>query len=92
MLTFNPFDDISERLSRIENAIKAISEHDISHSKNKKFYSPKEFSDLTGIRYSTVIYRCKLGLLKARQDTPGSLWQIDADELRRYAKEANDNA
>ena len=57
----------------------------------KKFFSPKEFSHSTGMPYSTVVYRCKVGKLKARQDEEGCSWQIDSSELERYKSEANDN-
>jgi hypothetical protein len=57
----------------------------------KEFYSPKEFSFITGIKYSTVVYRCATGKLKARQETPKSSWQIFASEVERYKEEANQN-
>lgn len=57
----------------------------------KQFYSPKEFSHITGIKYSTVVYRCAIGKLKARQETPKSSWQIFATEVERYKEEANTN-
>jgi hypothetical protein len=57
----------------------------------KEFYSPKEFSFVTGIKYSTVVYRCATGKLKARQETPKSSWQIFATELDRYKEESNQN-
>ena len=91
MQKFNPFEDISERLERIENFLIAMNDRELAVLKNKEFYTPKEFSDLTGIKYSTVIYRCKNGRLKSRQDTPCSSWQIDAKELDRYREEAKAN-
>ena len=57
----------------------------------KVFYTPKEFSHITGLKYSTVIYRCKVGRLKARQDNPNCSWQIDATELARFKNEADTN-
>jgi len=57
----------------------------------KEFYSPKEFSYLTGIPYSTIVYRCKVGKLKARQDDPNCSWQIFATELERFKREADEN-
>ena len=57
----------------------------------KEFYSPKEFGIITGIKYSTVVYRCKLGKLKARQDGPNCSWQIFASELDRFREEAYKN-
>ncbi len=86
------FDDMAESLGRIENVLVAIYNNGVAASKIKEFYTPKEFSHLTGIKYSTVVYRCKMGKLKARQDTPCSTWQIHVDELERYRNEANENA
>jgi|GEM_PF-3675763 len=57
----------------------------------KEFYTPKEFSHITGLKYSTVVYRCKVGKLKARQDEPSCSWQIDASELERFKNEAQTN-
>ena len=57
----------------------------------KEFLSPKEFSFITGVKYSTVVYRCTTGKLKARQETPKSSWQIFATEVERYREEANNN-
>ncbi len=91
-MNFNPFDDITDRLNRIERCLIAINERELSPLKNKAFYSPKEFSFLTGIKYSTVVYRCAIGKLKARQDGPSCSWQIDVEELNRYRKEANGNS
>lgn len=60
-------------------------------SAQKEFLSPKEFSHTTGIPYSTIVYRCKIGKLKARQDDPNCSWQIFVSELERYKKEAEEN-
>ena len=57
----------------------------------KEFYSPKEFSSITGLKYSTVVYRCKVGKLKARQDSPNCSWQIHASEIEKFRNEANQN-
>lgn len=57
----------------------------------KQFYSPKEFSFITGVKYSTVVYRCSIGKLKARQETSKSSWQICATEVARYKEESNHN-
>lgn len=63
----------------------------LGSNQKKEFYSPKEFSHATGIPYSTVIYRCKMGKLKARQDDANCSWQIFASEVDRYKEEASDN-
>lgn len=64
----------------------------ILHSREgKEFYSPKEFGHKTGVKYSTVIYWCKVGRLKARQNYPGCAWLIYRTEMERYIQEANEN-
>lgn len=58
---------------------------------SQKFYSPKEFSAKTSMPYSTVVYKCKMGKLKAFQDSPNCSWLIDASELERYITLAESN-
>lgn len=80
-----------EELERlIGSAMKNISLSSNSQLQ-KEFLSPKEFSHITGVKYSTVVYRCNNGKLKARQETPKSSWQIFATEVERYKEEANQN-
>ncbi len=62
------------------------------NSLKREFYSPKEFSGLTGIPYSTILRYCSNATLKARQIEPGACWQILASELDRLKREANENA
>lgn len=57
----------------------------------KEFYTPKEFAAATGMKYSTVIYRCKVGKLKATQENPNCSWLIDASEVERLKEEASQN-
>lgn len=57
----------------------------------KEFFTSKEFAYLTGLKYSTVIYKAKTGAIKARQDGPSCGWQIAASELDRFRKEAGGN-
>lgn len=61
------------------------------HSIEKGFYTPKEFSHITGMKYSTVVYRCNTGMLKARQDGPNCSWSIDKSEAERFIQEAESN-
>lgn len=58
----------------------------------KDFLTPKEFSARTGIIYSTVIYKCNTGKLKAYQESPNSSWFIDATEIERIRKGAEENS
>ena len=57
----------------------------------KEFYTPREFSDATGMKYSTVIHYCNTGRLKARQERSGGAWTIHVSELERFAYEAQTN-
>jgi hypothetical protein len=57
----------------------------------KEFYTPKEFGAKIGKPYSTVVYMCKTGKLKAVQQSPNSSWLIHSSELERLIKEANAN-
>ena len=57
----------------------------------KEFFSPKEFGAKIGKPYSTVVYMCKTGKLKAVQQSPNSSWLIHSSELERLVKEANAN-
>ncbi len=57
----------------------------------KEFYTPKEFGAKIGKPYSTVVYMCKTGKLKAVQQSPNSSWLIHSSEFERLIKEANAN-
>lgn len=57
----------------------------------KEFYTPREFSETTGMKYSTVIHYCNTGKLKARQERNGGTWSIHVSELERFAYEAENN-
>jgi hypothetical protein len=57
----------------------------------KEFYTPKEFAGITGIPYSTIIYKCINGKLKAYQESPNCSWLIYATEIDRLKKEADEN-
>lgn len=81
--------DLETFHQRIVNDVKGL----LFDKKNpqKEFYTPKEFSHMTGLKYSTVVYRCKVGKLKARQDSPNCSWQIYSSEIERFKDEANEN-
>ena len=80
--------DLYEFRIAIEDSIKRM----LDSKDQPVFYSPRRFAELTGMPYSTVIQYCLRGTLKARQDRPGTSWQIDISELKRYKKEAINNA
>ena len=90
----NPFEEITEKLKKIELYIQEINERErlkYNALNQKAFYSPKEFEGQTGMKYSTVVNHCKLGKLKARQNAPNCGWQISVDEIERFKKEASEN-
>lgn len=58
---------------------------------SQEFFSPKEFSHLTGMPYATVVYKCTSGKLKAFQEAPNCTWHIDVSEIERFRKSANAN-
>jgi hypothetical protein len=57
----------------------------------KEFFAPKEFGAKIGKPYSTVVYMCKTGKLKAVQESPNSSWLIHSSELERLVKAATEN-
>ena len=80
--------DLENLYSRIVNGLKDI----IAHSLNQKeFFTPREFSQATGMKYSTIIHYCNTGQLKARQEKSRGAWQIHASELERFQYEAEGN-
>jgi hypothetical protein len=81
--------DLEIFYQKIVNEVKGL----LFDKKNpqKEFYTPKEFSHICGMKYSTVVYRCKVGKLKARQDNPNSSWSIFASEVERFKTEACEN-
>ena len=80
-------EDLENFTRKLISEIKQILEN---QKGEKEFYSPKEFGNKTGLKYSTVVYRCKIGILKARQDYPGCSWLIYKSELERLIQEANE--
>lgn len=88
-------EEIFDRLCKIEKTlfeINAREEGKVQAAKSPKhFYSVKEFKSITGMAHSTILYKCKTGSIKARQDYPNSHWQIHYSELQRFTKEAEDN-
>ncbi|MBL6445741.1 hypothetical protein JMN32_05435 [Fulvivirga sp. 29W222] len=48
----------------------------------KRTYTAREYADLMGIPYSTVVSHCSKGVIKARQNRPGGCWIIEADNIQ----------
>jgi hypothetical protein len=71
---------------------KIISEiHRLSEKEKPQFYTPTQFSKLTGMPYTTVVHYCKKNFLKARQEFKGGSWQIYSSEINRLKEEAQLN-
>jgi hypothetical protein len=86
----NPFENLENQLLKIEKRLDSIDNkvEKFIGKNDKQFYSPKEFEELTGKPYSTILENCKVGKIKARQDSPNSRWYIHRSELERYISEA----
>ncbi len=65
--------------------------HRLCEKEKPEFYSPSQFSKITGMPYTTVIHYCKNNQLKARQEYKGGTWLIYSSEINRYKEEANQN-
>jgi len=73
-----------------ENLLTSI-EHLIAEKNKKEFYSPTEFQQITGMKYSTIIYYLNKGEIKGRQKANRGTWSIHHSEVQRFRKEAHDN-
>jgi hypothetical protein len=80
--------DIENLYNRIVKDLRDIISNSLN---NKEFFSPREFSQTTGMKYSTIIHYCNTGQLKARQEKCRGAWQIHASELERFQYEAEGN-
>ncbi len=78
--------DLNSFSEKIINEIHRLSEKD-----KPEFYTPNQFSKITGMPYTTVVHYCKNNLLKARQEFKGGSWQIYASEINRFKEEASLN-
>lgn len=76
---------LDQRISELEGLILS------AINPQKDFLTPKEFSARTGILYNSVIYKCTMGKLKAIQESQNSSWFIDATEIERFRKQADEN-
>jgi hypothetical protein len=57
----------------------------------REFYSPKEFSERTGVKYRTVIRNCNNGLYFAHQEVDGGSWLIHKSEITKLIEAAKNN-
>ena len=80
--------DLESLYSRIVNDLREIISKSLN---NKEFFTPREFSQTTGMKYSTIIHYCNTGQLKARQERSRGAWQIHSSEIKRFLHEAEDN-
>ena len=63
----------------------------ICRNNRKEFYSPREFSEISGMKYSTVIHYLNTGKLQARQAGERGSWLIYRAEVDKLVKEAKEN-
>lgn len=78
--------DLTSFSEKIISEIRRLSEKD-----KPQFYTPTQFSKLSGMPYTTVVHYCKNNLLKARQEFKGGSWQIYSSEINRFKEEALHN-
>lgn len=60
----------------------------LSRDSYKEFYTPKEFSDVTGLKYDTVLKRCREGTLPAHQPYKNGSWLIPREEIDKIKEGA----
>ena len=65
--------------------------HKLATKGQPEFYTPVQFSKITGMPYTTIIHYCKTNSIRARQRSKGSPWQILASEVNRFTEEAKNN-
>jgi len=83
LVTISDLNQFSEKI--------LIEIHRLTDRDKPEFYTPNQFSKITGMPYTTIIHYCKNRMLKARQEFKGGSWQIYASEIDRLKKEANIN-
>lgn len=79
-------EDLNNFYHRIKADIMALMEQN-----KKEFYTPKEFSQKTGLPHRTILNYCNSGRIKALQKVVGGAWLIHYTELENFIKEANNN-
>lgn len=82
-------EDLNDFREKIKNDIQGIIQSKINPL--REFYTPKEFSLKTGMKYSTIVYKCNNGKIKAVQEAPNCTWLIHSSELERMTNEAEKN-
>lgn len=80
-------DDLELFYVRITAAFQVI----IDEYQSVKFYSAKEFSELTGMAYTTVVNRLHKGTIRGSQSGKRSGWLIPHSEVVRLKIEADKN-
>lgn len=70
-------------IERLRKELLAEIQEMISESSIKEFYTPKEFAEVTGLKYSTVVNYCNTGKLAATQLSASGSWLIPRSEIDR---------
>lgn len=60
----------------------------INRKELKEFYTPREFSEITGLKYDVVLKRCREGSLPAHQPYKNGSWLIPGEEVMKMKKMA----
>lgn len=91
-MTGNPFDDLSEKLDRIQADLTRLTEQIASApppAPPKRSYSPDEAAELFQRKPDTVRAWCRTGQINASKRTvsrkgAGFPWVISSDEIERF--------
>lgn len=60
----------------------------LNQKDSKEFYTPKQFSEITGLKYDVVLKRCREGTLPAHQPYKNGSWLIPGEVLIKMKKSA----
>lgn len=63
----------------------------IHNASIKEFYTPNEFAEVTGLKYSTIMNYCHTGKLEATQIADKGSWIIPRSEVDRLIQQSKDN-
>lgn len=76
--------DIEKLKVELVNAMELL----IKQRSYKEFYTPREFADITGLKYDSVLKRCREGTLPAYQPYKNGSWLIPGEEIQKIKAKA----
>jgi len=62
--------------------------HIVSTKSTREFYTPREFTDITGLKYDLALKRCREGIIPAHQPYKNGSWLIPGEELAKIKASA----